>query len=231
MKSWLEFWNADTPIYANQRHKILHYQIVARDFSALIESPDAIILDYGCGEALSADRLAGACQKLILIDGAPMVRDKLTKRFADHPKISILSPDELRAVPDGSLDLIFMHSVAQYLTPEALETLLTSLRQKLKADGKLVLGDILPAGLSPLTDAMALLGFGWRGGFFIAAFFGLIRTALSDYRQIKAHLGLTAYTRDDLRMRLEKLGFSVERLAHNPGHNQARMGVMAIKKT
>ena len=57
-KSWLDFWNGDKAIYACDRHKELHYEAVARDLSAHIPSPDALALDYGCGEALSAAAMA-----------------------------------------------------------------------------------------------------------------------------------------------------------------------------
>ncbi len=33
--SWRDFWNADTPIYVNERHKALHYGLVARDIVGL----------------------------------------------------------------------------------------------------------------------------------------------------------------------------------------------------
>ena len=58
--SWRDFWNQDTPIYVSERHKVLHYWRIANDIGRLVPSPDAWVLDYGCGEALSANRVASA---------------------------------------------------------------------------------------------------------------------------------------------------------------------------
>ena len=52
--NWRDYWNQDTPIYVSERHKLLHYWLIANDIVALIPSPEAAVLDYGCGEALAA---------------------------------------------------------------------------------------------------------------------------------------------------------------------------------
>jgi hypothetical protein len=71
--NWREYWNQDTPIYTSERHKLLHYGRLANDIAALIPSPDAVVLDHGCGEALAADRIARRCERLYLLDAAPLV--------------------------------------------------------------------------------------------------------------------------------------------------------------
>ena len=55
---------------------------IARDIIGYISSPDAVVLDYACGEALSAAQVAEACGKLILAEPAPGVRGRLIARFA-----------------------------------------------------------------------------------------------------------------------------------------------------
>jgi SAM-dependent methyltransferase len=229
MKSWLDFWNTENPIYANDRHKVLHYQRIAKDISTLISDRDSIVLDYGSGEALCADLVANHCTRLFLCDGAPNVREKLTAQFAENRKISVQSPEDVAKLSDNSLDLIVMHSMAQYLDLSTFEDLLKTLSEKLKPGGRLVLGDILPKDLSPITDAKALLAFGASGGFLIAAFSGLVRTALSDYRKIREQLGLATYDEAEIIALLEKHGLTARRLEHNPGHNQARMAFAGMK--
>ncbi len=86
-----------------------------------------------------------------------------------------------------------------------------------------MLADVIPPDVSPVTDARALLGFAWQGGFLLSALAGLARTAVSDYRRIRDEIGLAQYTEDDLRDILGDAGFAVERLARNLGHNAARM--------
>ena len=61
--NWRDYWNQDTPIYSSERHKLLHYRLIANDIVGLIPSPEAIVLDYGCGEALFADTVATRCAR------------------------------------------------------------------------------------------------------------------------------------------------------------------------
>ena len=97
-KSWLDFWNGDTAIYACDRHRELHYEGVARDLSAHVPSPDSLVLDYGCGEALFAARLARECSRLLLYHAAPLVRGRLRARFANEARIEILEDGTLGEV-------------------------------------------------------------------------------------------------------------------------------------
>lgn len=228
MTSWVEYWDGDHPIYVNARHMMLHYRGIARDLAALVPDENARVLDYGCGEALAADQLANACRKLTLSDAAPTIRAKLSARFADNRKISIASPEEIAALPEGSFDLIVLHSIAQYIPKPDFARLVDDLAGKLTVGGRLVVGDILPPDLSAITDAVALLRFGWEGGFLFAAGLGLVRAALSDYRKIRSELGLTHYDEADMLATLEKAGLTARRLEHNPGHNQARMAFIGL---
>jgi SAM-dependent methyltransferase len=225
--NWRDYWNRDTPIYVSERHKVLHYRLVASDIAALVPSPEAQVLDHGCGEALSAGRVAARCGRLYLCDAAPLVRERLRDRFGDDPKIEVLAPEEIGRLPDGSLDLVVPNSLLQYLSRDELRGLLRLWRAKLKRDGRLVLADVIPPTLSPVTDAQALLGFGWKGGFAVRAVFGLVRTALSDYRRIRRELGLSTYAESEMIELLRAEGFSAARRAKNIGHNQARMSFEA----
>jgi len=104
--NWRDFWNQDTPIYVSERHKALHYALIARDMARLIPQPDAVVLDHGCGEALSADRVAARCGRLYLCDAAPLVRERLERRFGAEARIAVLAPEEVGGLPDASIDLV-----------------------------------------------------------------------------------------------------------------------------
>ena len=220
---WRDFWNQDTPIYVSERHKVLHYARIARDIGALTPSPGALVLDYGCGEALSAGRVAAKCETLYLCDAAPTVRERLRARFADEPRIAVLSPEDVESLPESSLDLIVANSVIQYLSLDELRAFLALARMKLKHDGSLVVADVIPPAASRVTDAGALLSFAWKGGFLGAAVAGLARTALSEDRRLRDELGLSQYDEPEMIEILGDAGFSAERLPNNLGHNQARM--------
>lgn len=225
--SWTEFWNSDTPIYVNERHKLLHYRLIARDIIKLLPSPGLRVLDYGCGEALSAGDIAPKCRSLTLVDAAPRVREKLGERFASATTITVASPEDIADRPADSFDLIVINSVLQYLTKDEAASLFATLREKLSPGGRLILADILQPGVSPLADVKALLGFGWTGGFLGAACLGLVRTALSDYRKLRGQLGLTHYGEGEIIAALGSAGFSASRQRPNIGHNQDRMLIIA----
>jgi SAM-dependent methyltransferase len=225
--NWRDFWNQDTPIYVSERHKVLHYWLIANDIARLVTSSDAVVLDYGCGEALSANRVASRCARLYLVDAAPLVRDRLRERFENDQRIAVLAPERMDSIPDGSVDLIVVNSLVQYLSLDELRGLLALWRSKLKTEGRLVLADVVPPDVSPLKDAGALLSFAWKGGFLRDALIGLVRTALSDYRKVRNELGLSQYAESEMLELLRDTGFSAERRRPNIGHNQARMTFLA----
>jgi SAM-dependent methyltransferase len=221
--NWRDYWNQDTPIYTSERHKLLHYRLIANDIIGLIPSPEAIVLDYGCGEALFADRIAAKCSRLYLSDAAPLVRERLNERFKDNERITVLSTDDVSDIADASLDLIVVNSLVQYLSLDEFRALLKLAHDKLKSDGRLVLGDIIPPDISPVTDARALLSFAWQGGFLRSAITGLARTAFSEYRRIREEVGLAQYSEEEIIDLLKDAEFEPERAKRNLGHNQARM--------
>lgn len=225
--NWRDYWNQDTPIYVSERHKLLHYRLVANDIIGLIPSPEAAVLDYGCGEALFADRIAVKCGHLYLSDAAPLVRERLDERFGQNNRITVLAPEEIATLPDASLDLIVVNSLLQYLSLEELRGLLKLWHGKLKSDGRLILADVIPPDVSPVTDAKALLSLAWQGGFLKSALLGLGRTAFSEYRKIREEIGLAQYTEEDIADIAGEAGFSIERMPRNLGHNPARMTFVA----
>jgi len=221
MSGWIAFWDSPHAIYVNAHHRAVHYLRIAEDISRYVPK-DGIVLDYGCGDALHAELPAAPARRLILCEAAPKLRDALTARFAGDAKISVASPEQVGELAGHSLDLIVMHSVAQYLTPEELDNLLVLFHRLLKEDGHLVLGDIIPPQVSAFTDALALLKFARTEGFFFAALLGLVRTVFSNYWQLRATLGLTRYGQDAMLTKLTHAGFWASVAYANIGHNQAR---------
>jgi SAM-dependent methyltransferase len=224
---WKEFWDGEHAIYVNARHRLLHDRRIASDIAALIPSRDAVVLDYACGEAGEAGIVAARCAKLILSDQATSVRTKLAARHGDRPNVEILDPEGVRALPPASVDLIVVNSLLQYLSRPELDDLLVMLRPLLKEGGRLVIGDVIPRGQSPVADALSLLRFGWEGGFLIAAGIGLVRTFFSDYRKLRADLGLSFHDEHEMLAILDHAGFAGQRRRENIGHNQGRMTFIA----
>jgi ubiquinone/menaquinone biosynthesis C-methylase UbiE len=227
MEDWIDYYDSTHTIYASKRHRDLHFEIIAKDIIGYISSPDAVVLDYACGEALSAARVAEACGKLYLAEPAPGVRGRLIARFAPNTKIRVRSLDDLRKMDEKSLDLVVMNSVAQYMTPDELDSAFAVIRRLLKPGGRLVLGDILRPEVGMVRDVIALLRFALTHGFLKDALIGLISTALSDYRQLRSRVGLQRYSEADMTAKLEKAGFTASRAHLNIGHNPWRMTFVA----
>jgi SAM-dependent methyltransferase len=225
--SWTEYWNADNPTYVSDRHKTAHYEAIARDIAGHLPDGDARVVDYGCGEALFAERVADACRHLYLCDAAPRVRERLAQRYAGRGNISVIDPEQFAQLEPASVDLIVVNSVVQYLSAAETARLLALAREKLVPAGRLVLADIVPRDISPLGDAMELLRFAAASGFLLAAFVGLVRSYFSGYRRIRQESGFLQLREDEVLAMLQEAGFAARRHRPNMGHNTRRMTFMA----
>src|SRR5258705_12054243 len=222
MDEWIDYYDSTHTIYASKLHRDLHFQIIARDIIGYISSPNAVVLDYACGEALSAAKVADACSKLFLAEPAPGVRGRLIARFAPNTRIRVRSLDDLRKMEEKSVDLVVMNSVVQYMTPGELDSAFAVVRRLLKPGGRLVVGDILRPEVGMVRDVIALLRFALTHGFLKDALIGLISTALSDYRQLRSRVGLQRYSEAEMIAKLAAAGFTASRAHFNVGHNPLR---------
>src|SRR5580704_11912255 len=116
MQSWLDFWNAPNAIYVSRRHQDVHYAKVSSGIGRFIPAGGAaVVLDWGCGDALAANDLAQTCRTLLLYDRADTTRRRLLSNYAGSPKIRVIDDAELNAVASASIDLIVVNSVVHYL--------------------------------------------------------------------------------------------------------------------
>jgi ubiquinone/menaquinone biosynthesis C-methylase UbiE len=231
MDDWIDYYDSTHTIYVSKLHRDVHFRVIANDILSYVPSPDAVLLDYSCGEALFAAQVASACQKLILAEPAPGVRGRLNARFGPNPKIAVRSLDDLAQVPDHSVGLAVMISVAQYMTPAELDQAFALMRRVLKPGGRLVLGDILRPEVGAATDVMALLKLAVKNGFLTDALWGLARTALSDYWQLRQSIGLQRYGEADMLTKLKTAGFDATLAKRNVGYNPARMTFLATPRS
>ncbi len=101
------------------------------------------------------------------------------------------------------------------------------IKRLLKPGGRLVVGDILQPDAGMGRDIAALLQLAWKHGFLKDAVWGLVRTALSDYRQLRSRIGLKTYSEATMLAKLAAAGLSAVRAPHNIGHNRWRMTFVA----
>ena len=228
MADWISFYDLrHSLIYVNVRHRDVHYRKIAEDLRGYVPSSSARVMDYGCGEATSANLVADTAGALVLVEAAPNVRAALNARYGSHPKIAVCDPEEAAALPEHSFDLIVLHSVAQYLSGAQLDDALATFRKLIKPDGLLLVGDIVPPGFAAPAAALSLLRFSAANGFFWAAVGGLLRIFVSDYLWLKKTVGLSHYEPAAMIEKLKRAGYAAERAPRNIGHNPWRMTFLA----
>lgn len=233
--SWGKYWEGDSSVYVGDRHKAAHYERLAED---LLEVAAGVarsqgkpldqlrVLDFGCGEALAAERIAARVAHLTLSDGSARVRDQLAARFGGLGNVTVATPEQQDPATGRVYDLVIVNSVLQYVEPAAAGPLLASLARALAPDGRVLVGDIIPPDLSAAIDAWELIAFAARDGFLLAALAGLVRTAVSDYAKIRAKFGLTRYSAADFEQLAAESGLVAELLPRNVGHNQHRLAFL-----
>ena len=226
--NWREYWEGESAVYVSERHKSAHYALLADDILCIAEQDTKPlstlrVLDFGCGEALSAGRIAACVGHLTLSDGSAHVRRQLRSRFEGHANIAVAAPEDLTGTKGGDYDFIAVNSVLQYVEKPAAGPLLQSLARMMTVNGRMLVADLLPPRLSALTDARELLAFAARDGFLVAAVAGLLRAAVSDYAKIRARIGLTRYEADEFEELAASIGLVARRLPVNVGHNPHRL--------
>jgi SAM-dependent methyltransferase len=226
--SWLEYWNQETSLYVNERHRHLHYDLVTRDVLAHLPARKHRVVDYGCGDTPTAARLAAACDHLLLCDAAPRVRAHLRARYAGQANITVITPQQFDALEAHSIAMIIVNSVVQYLSKPQFNDLIEQARQKLAPGGVLLLADIVPRRVGFLRDTLELIKFAAGNGFLLPVLFGLARSYFSPYRKIRQSFGFLQFEEAEILQLLREKGFKARRQGRNIGHNAARMTFLGV---
>lgn len=188
--SWDNFWK-------NQRQSFYAVMKMATGFFvSKIEKlyqlkPGDDIFDYGCGPGFVADSLA---PKNIQITGADINDFFIEQCRKNHPaSLFMVITTDIAAnkkileeqLKEKRYDYILFLSVAQYLkNVNELEDIIKLLRTYLKAQGKIIVSDVLDENTSSIRDAFSLFLHCIKKGR-IGAFVGFISyLVFSDYRQI-----------------------------------------------
>lgn len=226
---WQRFWDRKHRIYASERHREFHYRRIAEDIIAELPHAEAILLDYGCGEALQAERISRFCGRLVLCEAAPSVRQGLVARFGSNQRIVVLAASDLGQLSASTVDLAIMNSVTQYMSADEFDHVVAKLRLLLRYDGRLIVGDVVPPGGAIVGDVASLLRTSIEGGFVIAAIWSLVATLFSPYRKLRRKVGLSTYTEAEIKARLARAGFHVERRNRNFGFHRGRATYVATR--
>jgi SAM-dependent methyltransferase len=221
--SWIDFWDRPNAIYVNQRNLDAHFECLTRDIQRFVPAGGRkAVLDFGCGEALGAERLAEGCSTLYLYDAAPAVRKRLRSRFADDGRITVLDDKDLRRLDPSTIDLILVVSVIQYIAKDELVSLLRFWHRLLKPTGELIVADVIEPGSSMFLDVASQLRFAWSHGFLLPALAGIARMFFSDYRELRRKAGFAMYPAGEMIGLLRGAGFDGAGLPRNLGPGRHR---------
>jgi ubiquinone/menaquinone biosynthesis C-methylase UbiE len=229
MKSWIDYWNRPNGIFVSELHKRVHYEhIFANVKPFLPHGPGSALLDWGCGEAFAADWMATDCERVYLYDPAEIIRRRLEERYTSNPVITVLDKEALRRLPAGSLDLILINSVIQYVSRADLMTALSDLRRLLKPAGSVLIGDVIVPGTNLWQHIAVFLIFGYQNGFAMQALFGLFHNFLpSTYGSLRRNHGIAKYSEHDFLALLRDCGLAGKRLPRNIAVSPVRSSYLA----
>jgi SAM-dependent methyltransferase len=227
VRSWQEYWDGDTTTYVNRRHLEAHYLRLLTDVVPLLPPPPAVVLDFGCGEALMAPELVKAGFTVLLYDTAPNRQRQLATRYAGVKGITVLDDAGFASLPPRGCDAVLVVSVLQYVDRQAVPGVMKRLGELLVPGGRLVLADVIPPGIGMLQDVSSLLTFAAQNGFLLAALGWLAHAFTSDYRQLRERLGLTTWEAEELAGVLSGVGLRPQRQPVNVGEHPNRMTLLA----
>ena len=117
------------------------------------------VLEIGCGTGQILTRLAPSTEAYWAADISNVAIEAL-KENVTLPQVSLLcrGADDFSGIPDAFFDTVIINSVAQYFpSAQYLHRVLIGTARKLRAGGRIFLGDIQGRALLPVHHAEALL--------------------------------------------------------------------------
>ena len=230
MKDWVEFWNTDTNFYAPKRYTRLYFRTIARAVGVLVPLKDKMLLNFGCGEAGETQEFTDQGARVLLFDPAREMERRNRVRYAGMQDVSVLSAADIEQLPEKSLDVIVVNSVVQYMRKEEFAALAGFLRRRLKDDGVLIIGDVVPPNVGMVRDTASYLYATLKQGVLLSWLSGFVRIALSSYRDARRRLGFTTWEEHEMLTALREAGYSARRERTNLTLSQTRMTFTAVPR-
>ena len=227
--NWVDYWNGKPTVYVCHRHQEVHDFEIAYSVARHLPAGNCTALDFGCGDATRAYFVASRCETLYLWDAAEAVRMRLRQRYLNHSNIAVLDLAGLHALKPGSIDIVTVSSVVQYLAPHEIAEALQLFKKLLSPRGSLIVADVIPPSVSVVHDAGNCFGSRAAKASRSPPLPGCSAAPqhLTTHRSLRTKLNLRKYSELAFLELLRVHGFAGRRLDRNFGHNQLRMAFQA----
>ncbi len=155
--SWVGYWS--DPRFESDyiKSSIEHY--VARVRGLVPLSAERTVLDYGAGQGYLAEYLASGLRRLHLVEPSSSAIERARARYQrlDNVAFHELAGGEAlrRAIAPGSVDLILVNSVFQYVPEADLPELFAAFADVLAPGGVVLVSDVVTPGYSLLRDVVS----------------------------------------------------------------------------
>jgi SAM-dependent methyltransferase len=158
-RHWLERWDRQQEVYIADREE--RFAVIADVVEAVVDRPDPLIVDLGCGPGSLAvrlvDRLPGAT--VVGIDSDPLLLTMARSAYGDRPRLRFVEGDlrtpgwpDLLAL-DRAPDALVSTTALHWMNRRQLSRLITDVAQLVGPGGVFVNGDHLYDGdLQPHLD-------------------------------------------------------------------------------
>lgn len=150
MSYWKSYWNK-VALKPSLQKQVQRDGIAPQDLvfierhivKALHLSPSDRVLDVCCGNGMITQRLTSYCSKVIGIDFSDKLIEIAKSQISD-PKLSFIEGDacQLSTIVNEKFDKILVYFSFQYFNQKQAELLFRELKNVLKPDGIIFIGDI-----------------------------------------------------------------------------------------
>ncbi|MGI8523259.1 MAG: PIG-L family deacetylase [Nocardioides sp.] len=124
-------WGVDERWYERRKRDLTLAALPRRRFRSGLE--------IGCSLGALAADLAPRCSSLLAVDRSERALTSARARLAGHPHVRVEAMDVPTHWPDGDLDLVVASEIGYFLSPAALDGLVTRVSDSLAPDGVVML--------------------------------------------------------------------------------------------
>jgi 2-polyprenyl-3-methyl-5-hydroxy-6-metoxy-1,4-benzoquinol methylase len=212
---WAGFWSDQHDAF-NSIMKINTEFFAHQLQKKFLATPGMQILDYGCGPGLMADVFA----RNSVFTGVDINDSFIRQCQVKHPESKFLRiSEDLSAskiildkhIRPNQFDIVVVLSIIQYFPAfTQVEALLALLREYTKANGKVILADVIDDDSKSWMDAGSLFVHAIRKNK-LPSFIKFIQYLLtSDYRELSRTRKLLTVSQRDINQAATKFGFNLE---------------------